>query len=334
MRAAAITTYNSDWELKTLPDPRPAAGQVLIKIHASGMCGTDLHVHHGVFGLPLPIIAGHEPVGEVVELGPGVVDFKVGDRVGVQWNQKGCGRCDTCRAGDQAHCAQAQSWMNIGGGNSELMLAWASGCTLLPEGLDYQLAAPIFCAGYTVMSGLRNADPKPGERVAVLGLGGLGHLALQFSHALGLETWAITGQANKVAELKALGASEVLVVRDDPNKAMTDAGGFDIVLSTTNSAKQVSSAFGGLRRNGRLISMGLTTDGPIAIDSAAALMGQRQLRGSSQDERSDLVEALALVAAGKAKPVLETYPMTKVNEVRERLAQGKIRYRAVLLHTY
>jgi D-arabinose 1-dehydrogenase-like Zn-dependent alcohol dehydrogenase len=219
MRAAVITKYNADWELKTVPDPRPSAGQVVIKIRASGMCGTDLHVHHGHFGLPLPIVAGHEPVGEIVELGAGVTDFKVGDRVGVHWNQKGCGRCRACQSGNQAHCAQAQSWMNLGGGNSELMLAWASGCTLLPEGLDYQAAAPIFCAGYTVMSGLRNAEPKPGERVAVLGLGGLGHLALQFSRAVGLETWAVTGQADKVKELKAMGASEVLVV----GSAATDA---------------------------------------------------------------------------------------------------------------
>jgi D-arabinose 1-dehydrogenase-like Zn-dependent alcohol dehydrogenase len=182
------------------------------------------------------------------------------------------------------------------------------------------------------MSGLRNATPRPGERVAVLGLGGLGHLALQFSHAVGLETWAVTGRADKVKELKSMGASEVLVVGEDPGKAMTDAGGFDIVLSTTNSSRQVSSAFGGLRLNGRLISMGVTTDGPITLDPMALLLNQRQIRGSSQDERADLAEALALVAAGKAKPILETYPIARVNEVRERLAQGKVRYRAVLHH--
>ena len=332
MRAAVITKYNANWEMQTLPDPRPAAGQVVIKIHACGLCGTDLHVHHGAFGLPLPLVAGHEPVGEIVELGAGVVDLRVGDRVGVCWNQKGCGRCHMCQSGDQPHCAQAQSWMQIGGGNSELMLAWASGCALLPEGISYEAAAPVFCAGYTVMSGLRNATPKPGERVAVLGLGGLGHLALQFSRAVGLETWAITGQANKVAELKAMGANEVIVGGAEPGKAMLDAGGFDIVLSTTNACKQVSSAFTGLRLNGRLVSMGITTDGPIAIDSMAMLMSQRQLRGSSQDERSDLSEALELVASGKVKPMIETYPIGKINEVRERLAQGKVRYRAVLTH--
>jgi Zn-dependent alcohol dehydrogenases len=332
MRAAVITQFNQPWELKTLPDPRPQPGQVLIKIHASGMCGTDLHVHHGFMGMTPPIVAGHEPVGEIVEIGAGVTDLRVGDRVGVHWNQKGCGRCRTCQSGNQYACSKAQSWMHIGGGNADLMLAWASGCALLPDGLAYELAAPIFCAGYTVMSGLRNADPKPGERVAILGLGGLGHLALQFSHALGLETWAITGQANKVSELKSMGAHDVLVTGNDLGKAVRDAGGFDVILSTTNNAQQIASAFGGLHEGGRMISMGVA-NGPIAIDPITLMIGQRQLRGSSQDERRDLIEALELVAAGKVKPKLEVYPLDKVNEVRARLEAGQVRYRAVFAQT-
>jgi 2-desacetyl-2-hydroxyethyl bacteriochlorophyllide A dehydrogenase len=332
MRAAVITKYNQPWELQKLPDPRPQAGQVLIRIRASGMCGTDVHVHHGLFPLQPPFVAGHEPAGEIVELGAGVTRLKVGDRVGVHWSQQGCGRCAMCQSGREGACAQAQSWMNLGGGNSELMLAWASGCTLLPEGLDFAVAAPIFCAGYTVMSGLRNADPKPGERVAVLGLGGLGHLALQFSHALGLTTFALTGQEGKKEELKKMGADEVLVAGDDPGKALADAGGADVILGTTNSGKQVSSVFRALRPGGRLVNMGVSTDGPISIDVMTLMMGQRQLRGSSQDERSDLYEALQLVASGKVKPVLETYPLAEANAVRERLAAGKVRYRAVLLH--
>ncbi len=332
MRAAVITQYNQPWELKTLPDPHPQPGQVVIKIHASGMCGTDLHVHHGMFGMPLPIVAGHEPVGEIVELGAGVTDLRVGDRVGVHWNQKGCGRCRACQSGNQYACAKAQSWMNIGGGNSELMLAWASGCALLPDGLGYEAAAPIFCAGYTVMSGLRNADPKPGERVAVLGLGGLGHLALQLSRAVGLETWAITGQANKTAELKSMGAHEVLVAGKEPGGAMRDAGGFDVILSTTNSAVQIASAFAGLRERGRMVNMGVA-DAPIAISPIVLTMGQRQLRGSSQDERIDLIEALELVASGKVKPMIEVYSLVQVNEVRARLEAGQVRYRAVLTHS-
>lgn len=331
MRAAVIESFNQPWKLVDLPDPRPAPGQVVIKVHASGMCFTDLHAHHGVFPLKPPFVAGHEPAGVIAELGAGVTDLKVGDRVGVFWNQKGCGRCPICQAGHPGGCPDAQSWMHLGGSNSELMLAWASGCALIPDGVSFEAAAPIFCAGYTMMSGLRNADPKPGERVAVLGVGGLGHLGLQFSRALGLETVAITGQADKQQELKELGAHDVIMAGDDPGKALRDAGGADIVLSTTNSARQISSAFAGLRPGGRFINMGLP-DGAIAIDPMVLMFGQRQLRGSSQDERSDLFEALQLVARGKVKPVLETYPLARVNEARERLESGKVRYRAVLQH--
>jgi D-arabinose 1-dehydrogenase-like Zn-dependent alcohol dehydrogenase len=331
MRAAVLTEFNHDWQLQTLPDPHPAPGQVVIRIRASGICGTDLHAHHGHLGVKLPIVLGHEPAGEIVELGAGVLDLKVGDRVGVFWNQKGCGRCAACQSGRPEHCPTAQSWMNLGGGDSELMLAWASGCALIPEGLSFELAAPLFCAGYTVMSGLRNGDPKPGERVAVLGVGGLGHLALQFSKAVGLETFAITGQAIKRAELVALGADEVLLAGDDPGAALQAAGGADVILSTTNSAKQISAAFAGLRPQGRFVNLGVP-DGPLTINPATLMWGQRQLRGSSQDERADLYEALQLAAAGKVKPVIELYPLSRVNEARERLQAGQVRYRAVLQH--
>jgi D-arabinose 1-dehydrogenase-like Zn-dependent alcohol dehydrogenase len=329
MRAALLTKTNAPWSLTILPDPKPAPGQVLIRIRASGMCGTDLHVHHGHFPVPLPIVCGHEPVGEIVELGAGVTGLSVGDRVGASWVQKGCGRCQHCQEGRPVYCAAQETWANLGGGNAELMVAWASGCTLLPEGLAYEEAAPVFCAGYTVMSGLRNADPRPGDRVAVLGLGGLGHLALQYSKALGLETFALTGSAGKRAEALKLGADGVVVGGDDFGKALRDAGGADVILGTTNSAAQATQAFQGLRPGGRFVNMGLL-DGPLAADSVVMLMGQTRLIGSQQDERRDLVEALELHARGKAKGMLEVSPLEKVNEVRDRLEAGKVRYRAVL----
>jgi D-arabinose 1-dehydrogenase-like Zn-dependent alcohol dehydrogenase len=293
------------------------------------MCGTDIHVHNGMFPLKPPFVAGHEPTGEIVEIGAGVTDLRVGDRVGVFWNQKGCGRCAACQSGRAGLCAEAQTWMHTGGGNAQLALAWASGCALIPDKVSFEDAAPIFCAGYTVMSGLRNASPRPGERVAILGVGGLGHLAVQLAKAVGLEVVALTGQSDKAAELRALGADDVLVTGSDPGAALRNAGGADIVLSTTNAANHVASAFGGLRPGGRLVNMGLT-DGPIPIDPATLMFGQRELRGSTQDERADLAEALAHVASGKVKPRIETYPLERINDVRERLAAGKVRYRAVL----
>jgi D-arabinose 1-dehydrogenase-like Zn-dependent alcohol dehydrogenase len=331
MHAIVISEFNKPWNLTDLPDPRPAAGQVVIRVRCSGMCGTDLHVHHGVFPLKPPIVAGHEATGEIVELGAGVTDLRLGDRVGVFWNQKGCGRCAVCQSGRPDQCAQAQSWMHLGGGNSELMLAWASGCALIPDGVSFEAAAPMFCAGYTVMSGLRNGEPRPGERIAVLGVGGLGHLAVQLSKAVGLETVALTGQANKYAELRALGADEVLVTGDDPGSALRDAGGADVILSTTNSARQIGAALKGLRPGGRLVNMGLA-DAAISIDPMTLLFGQRQIRGSAQDERRDLFDALALVAAGKVTPKIESYPLAEANTALERLAAGKVRYRAVLHH--
>jgi D-arabinose 1-dehydrogenase-like Zn-dependent alcohol dehydrogenase len=329
MRAAVIAQLNQPWEIQEMPDPKPAPGQVLIRIHASGMCFTDVHANKGMFGQKPPFVAGHEPAGVIVELGAGVTDLKVGDRVGVFWNQKGCGRCAVCQAGHYHHCPTAQTWMHLGGSNAELMLAWASGCELIPEGVSFEDAAPIFCAGYTVMSGLRNGDPKPGERVAVLGVGGLGHLGVQFSHALGLETVAITSQADKKKELTSLGADEVILSGDDPGKALADAGGADVVLSTTNSAKQISSTFNGMRPGGRFVNMGVP-DGPILINPMSLMFPARQLRGSSQDEISDLYEALQLVARGKVKPIIEIYPLNRANEALERLQAGKVRYRAVL----
>jgi alcohol dehydrogenase len=331
MRAAVITEFNAPWQIQTLPDVRPSPGQVVIRVRASGMCGTDVHVHRGLFPVKAPIVAGHEAVGEIVEVGAGVTDRVVGDRVGTLWTQKGCGRCAVCQRGRVDHCADAQTWMNIGGGNSELMLAWASGCALIPDAIPFEVAAPVFCAGHTVVAGLRDASPQPGERIAVLGVGGLGHLAIQYANAFGLEVFAITSQADKTQELRELGAHEVVLSGADPGAALAAAGGADIILSTTSSARQIAAAFNGLRPGGRLVNMGVI-DGAIPIDGHALLMGQRQLRGSVPYEAADLAEALAHVASGKVVPRLEVYPLERVNHVRERLEAGKVRYRAVLVH--
>ena len=333
MRAAVITEFNKPWALRDQTDPKAGDGQVLIRVHACGMCGTDLHVHHGMMGpwLKAPCIAGHEPVGAIAALGPGVTGLRVGDRVGVHWVQSGCGRCRACQIGRQLYCKQQTSWMTHGGGFSELMVADAAGVTVLPEGLSYEAAAPIFCAGYTVMSGIRNAEPRPGDRVAVLGIGGLGHLAVGYSKALGLETWAITSSEGKRQECKDLGADEVVVAKGDVGQALLKAGGADVILATSNSAEHVQQAISGLRPEGRLVMMGI--HGPVTItDVMSFLLGQKRLVGSTQNWRKDLVEALELVAAGKVKPRIETYPLDKINEVRERLEGGKVRYRAVLQH--
>lgn len=329
MRAAVITRLNSPWEFQQVADPVAGPGQVVVRIHACGMCFSDVLVHRGHWPVQLPIVAGHEPVGEVVQLGPGVTTLRVGDRVGVSWMQRGEGRCLQCQSGRPVRCEHTQTWMDLGGGYADLMLAWETGCTLLPEGLSYTDAAVAFCAGFTSMSGLRNADPKPGERVCVLGVGGLGHMAVQLATAIGLEVVVLTTSPDKADYAKQLGAVDGIVAGDDPGRALAEAGGADIILATTTSADLVAKVLSGLRYAGRLVTMGVT--GPLKIDDMMTLLfKQCSIKGSTHNNRSDLVEVLTLMASGKVRPVVETYAMDEVNEVLKRVEAGQVRYRAVL----
>ncbi len=333
MRASVIREFNRPWRIEELPDPVPAPGQVLIRIHASGLCGTDVHVHHGYLPVSAPLVAGHEPVGEVVQVGEGVSWPAVGDRVGVSWIQRGCGACRQCAStgAGATFCDDAQTWMDLGGGNAELMLAWADGCTALPDGLSYELAAPTFCAGFAVMAGLRAGRPLPGERVAVLGVGGLGHLAIQYARALGFETLALTSSEEKCDDARALGADAAITVDDHPGRALEDAGGADVVLCTSNSARQVSQVVSGLNPRGRVVNVGFL-DGPVVLDFNDMLYTHAHVMAVTPSDRRDLIDALAMVADGRVTPIVETYALEDHNHARERLEAGRVRYRAVLLH--
>lgn len=333
MKAAVLVQTNTPWEIRTLPDPVPKDGQVLIKIHASGMCYTDVHVHKGIIPLRLPFVLGHEPAGEIVQVGPGVTYLKVGDRVGVSWHQKGCGRCGYCQRHYIKYCngqpGGAQTWMMLGGGNSELMLAWAEGCTLLPKNLSYEQAAPLFCAGYTISSGYWNADPKPGEKIAISGLGGLGHLAVQYAKAKGHQVLVLTHSEDKAALAKQLGADEVVLTGDHAGKALAKAGGANIVLHTGNSSKLASECLEGLLPEGRLVVMGIDDK---AIEASPMLLLSKQIKilGSEQNHRADLVDILELAALGKIKTQIEEYSLADINKALERVMEGKVRMRAVV----
>lgn len=330
MKAAVLTKLDQPLEIQSLKDPEPGPGQVRIRIHASGVCGTDLHVKHGhVPGIAVPLVLGHEPVGVIDRLGEGVSALKLGDRVGVSWVQSGCGRCDACQRQQVGFCRAGRSWMHNGGGDADFMIAEASGCTLLPDGLDWVAAAPLFCAGFTVMSGYRAANPRPGERVAVLGIGGLGHLAVQVARAMGHPVIAVTGTEAKRKEASALGADEVLVVREHAGNELMAMGGADVILSTTNSMEQVAQAVDGLRPDGRLIAMGVG-GAPLTISPFALMFPPRTVKGGSQGARADMVDILTLAASGRVKPVVETYALDDVNRALDRLERGEVRYRAVI----
>jgi len=329
MRAATLTKFDAPLTLRDVPVPTPGRGQVRIRMHASGVCGTDIHVWHGHFPVQVPVVLGHEPVGTIDELGEGVTGLKAGDRVGVSWVQKGCGACGHCQRHQDLYCDEAVTWMNHGGGHCEFMIAEAAGCTRIPEQLDWATAAPMFCAGFTVMSGYRNAAPRPGDRIAVIGIGGLGHLALQVVKAMGHELIAITGTPGKEQEARSFGADHVLTVKQHAGQELAAMGGADVVISTSNSMAQNSQVLAGLRPEGRFVTMAAGSE-PIAVDPLLALSRQIVVKGSMQNRRADLVDVLELAVAGKVKPKLELYRLDQVNELMTRQKDGKVRYRGVL----
>ncbi|MEW5702783.1 MAG: alcohol dehydrogenase catalytic domain-containing protein [Candidatus Zixiibacteriota bacterium] len=333
MKAAVLKTHNQPFAFEELPIPEPGPGQALIRMHACGMCGTDVHVWRGLFPSTPPIVLGHEPVGTIEKLGDGVTWLAKGDRVGVPWVQSGCGRCPACVEHHEIYCTEARTWMENGGGWSAFMIAEATGCILIPEALSWENAAPMFCAGFTVMSGYRNGQPRTGDRIAILGVGGLGHLALQVAKAMGHETIAVTGTASKKTELLELGADDVVVVKEHAGKELAAAGGADLVLSSTNAMNQNADVLAGLRPEGRLVIMGVGAE-PISLVPFMNLMGQVTVKFSMQNRRRDLMEVLDLAARGKVRPKLEIYPLERVNETLQRLIDGKVRYRAVLTHAH
>ena len=269
---------------------------------------------------------GHEPVGEIVAVASDVTTRKVGDRVGTAWVQSTCGRCEWCLRGRKMFCPDRKTTsVEVPGGHAEYMLMYADATFLLPDKVSYDQAAPIFCAGYTVYSGLRWARPQPHERVAVLGIGGLGHLAVQYAKAAGFETIAVSHSPDKDKIIRELGADEI--VRD--GKGLADAGGADVILSTSNSTRSMVDSIQGLRPDGRLVTMGADVE-PLSVSLIDLISKRIQVVGSQQNGPEYLYEALDFVAQGKVKTIVETYPLAEAVKAYNRVAEGKARFRAVL----
>lgn len=326
MRAAVVPSVRGKWEVKEVPTPNPGPSQVLIKIRASGICYTDVHQTRGELPGDFPRILGHEPVGEIVAVGPGVTTRRIGDRVGVPWLQSSCGRCEWCARGKPMFCAQqAGTSGEMSGGHAEYMLAYAHAAVLLPEGLSYEQAAPILCAGYTVWSGLRIAEPRPHERIAVVGIGGLGHLAVQYAKAAGFTTIAVSRSPDKDRSIRELGADEV--VRN--GQGLAAAGGADVILGTSNSNDAMADSIQGLRPDGRFVLMGYEAK-PFPVSPADAIMKRLRIIGSQQNGTEFLYEALDYAAQGKVKVLVETYRLDEIIKAYERVAEGKVRFRAVI----
>src|SRR6516164_9580861 len=295
MKAAVVPAMGSTWQIKDVPQPEAGPGQVLVKMRASGICYTDVHQTLGNLPGSFPRILGHEPVGEIVAVAPDVTTRKVGDRVGSAWIQSTCGRCEWCQRGRRMFCPYMKgTGGEAQGGHAEYMPMNADATYLISDKVSFEQAAPIFCAGYTVYSGFRWADPQPHERVAVLGIGGLGHLAVQYAKAAGFETIAISHSPDKDKMIRELGADEI--VRD--GAGLAGAGGADIVLGTSNSMDAMADSIRGLRPAGRLVVMGAEAK-PLAVSPVDLILKRIKIIGSQQNVREYLYEALALAASGK-----------------------------------
>lgn len=327
MKAAVLTGLREPWKLIDIPIPHPGPHQVLIKVKASGLCYTDVHITEGILEGPLPRILGHEVTGEVVELGSSVSFLQIGDRVGVPWLQSSCGICEYCISGRRLHCPQKIGTGNHAqGGHAEFMLAFEDATVPIPACLPFVDAAPLLCAGYTAWSGIRAADPQPKERLVILGAGGVGHLAIQFAKMLDLETIVITHSSDKVTRLLALGADTVLTEA----AALAGLGGADIILATSSSYKALNESLATMRPDGRAILMGISND-ELRL-SSGFLLKRHRIIGSQHNDRQHLLQALEFAGRGRVKPIVEQYPLGKILDAYDRVASGLVRFRAVIVN--
>jgi D-arabinose 1-dehydrogenase-like Zn-dependent alcohol dehydrogenase len=338
MKAAVVTAVNAEWELVDIPTPTPGPGEVLIRVRASGICHNDILVTRGVIPFPpfSPAVLGHEPAGEIVSVGPGVTSRRVGDRVGVPWIQGTCGHCDHCArnlplSGLAAiRCAEpAMTGITVPGGQAEYLVARASGTVPLPDGLSFEDAAPTLCAGYTAWCAFRKADPRPFERVAVLGIGALGHFAVQFAAAGGFETVAITRSDDKHELARELGAS--LVVGN--GEELAAAGGADVIVATGSSNAAAADSMRGLRPGGRIVLAGMDPLEPFALPpevSGLYFALDQQVLGATHEDPRLLAEALEIVASGRVRPRVELFTAEQVAGAVARVAKGEVRFTAVV----
>lgn len=335
MKSVVVPEAKGQWELQDRDVPEVGPNDVLVRVRACGVCGTDLWISDGVLTFrDFPVVPGHEAAGEVVAVGEGVTKRKVGDRVGAFMAQKFCGVCDFCREEhpnsfvSAANCAHPTlTGVTVDGGHAEYVAVDAGGTVLLPDAVSYEVAAPIICAGYTVWAGLRRAEPKPGARVAVSGIGGLGHLAIQYAKAAGFHVTALSHSPDKKDLALQLGADEVV----SDGASLKAAGGVDVLMHTNSSHGAVADAINGLRPWGKVVLMGIGTD-ELNLPALALTSNSYQVIGSAHNTIEHLVEALDFVARGKVAPMIETFPKERAEEAHARATAGDVRFKAVITY--
>lgn len=334
MKAAVVNEFKQHLEVKDVSKPKPGPGEALVKIEACGVCHTDLHAAHGDWPVKpkLPLIPGHEGVGVVEEVGEGVTSLKVGDRVGIPWLYSACGECEYCLQGQETLCPnQENGGYSVDGGYAEYCLAAADYVAKIPDALSSVEAAPILCAGVTTYKALKVSGAKPGDWVAIYGIGGLGHIALQYAKAMGFNVVAVDISDDKLELAKKLGADEAVNgMKENPVEAIQNrVGGVQAAVSVAVTKKAFEQAYQSVKRGGTLVVVGLPND-ELPIPIFDTVLNGVTVKGSIVGTRLDMKEALDFAARGKVKAQIETAPLDEINEVFEKMVQGKINGRIVL----
>ncbi|SAL30361.1 alcohol dehydrogenase [Caballeronia sordidicola] len=332
MKAVQVEAPGGPLKLVELDIPQPGHGQVRIKIHACGICHSDSLTKEGQWpGLQFPRVPGHEIAGVVDAVGDGVEGWSVGRRVGVGWHGGHCGQCSRCRKGDFVLCEKGQvPGISYNGGYAEFVVAPVEALASIPDDLSDVDAAPLLCAGITTFNALRNSGARAGEVVAILGIGGLGHLGVQFARKMGFDTVAIARGQDKAELAKQLGAnhyidSKTQNVADELNKL----GGARIILATVTSGKAMSAAIGGLGVNGKLIMVGISEE-PVEVPIAQFIMGRHSIQGWPSGTSADSEDTLSFSALSGVKPMIEEFPLEQAAQAYDRMMSGAARFRVVL----
>jgi alcohol dehydrogenase, propanol-preferring len=332
MKAAVVPGFTEPLEIRDVPVPTPGPGQVVVRIEASGLCHTDIHAANGDWPVKpkMPLIPGHEGVGRVVELGAGDLPVGIGDRVALPWLGHACGHCRYCVGGWETYCPTPQYMgYTMDGGYAEYTLAYASHVVRVPDEVTSFDAAPITCAGVTTYKALKVAEPKPTEVAMVVGVGGLGHLALQYANVFGTTVVAVDVEDEKLALARDLGAHHVVDARSDQQGQLRAIGGVDIAVVTVPSPAAMRAAHAALNPNGRLVLVGLPADNRLELPVFETVLRGIRVIGSLVGTRNDLTECFELHARGRTRVVAEPRALEDVNECFAEVLAGKVPARLV-----
>jgi D-arabinose 1-dehydrogenase-like Zn-dependent alcohol dehydrogenase len=332
IKAAQISKPGGDFQIVEREIPKPGAGHVLIKVQACGVCHSDMFTKEGAWpGIQYPRVPGHEVAGLIDELGDGVSGWTKGQRVGVGWHGGHDGTCLQCRRGDFGNCQNLKiAGISYDGGYQQYMVAPVEALTAMPENLSDVEAAPLLCAGITTFNALRHSGAGPGDLVAVLGIGGLGHLGIQWANKFGYKVAAIGRGSESAALAKKLGASVYIDNKvTNPAQELQKLGGAQVILATAPSSKAMSEVIDGLAPNGKLMVVGATMD-PIEVTPVQLITGSRAIQGWASGTPTDAEDTLRFAELTGVRPMIETYPLEKAAEAYARMMSGNAQFRVVL----